>query len=89
MALSDLEDFTIGADATNAVRLATRLQAVEQALEYSSYSHDAVKHLLLSRTTPVQKSFPLNPDLIPGITDRWIADSDLNRYDALLTGGAL
>jgi len=64
-------------------------QAVEQALEYCSYSHDAVKHLLLSGRTPVQTSVPLDPDLIPGITDRWIAGSDLNRYDALLTGGAL
>jgi len=64
-------------------------RAVEQALEYSSYSHDAVKHLLLSRTTPMQSYVPLNPDLIPGITDRWIADSDLNCYDALLAGGAL
>jgi pyridoxal/pyridoxine/pyridoxamine kinase len=64
-------------------------RAVEQALEYCSYSHDAVKHLLLSQRTPAQTSVPLNPDLIPGITDRWIAGSDLNRYDALLTGGAL
>jgi hypothetical protein len=64
-------------------------RAVEQALEYCSCSHDAVKHLLLSQRTPVQTSVPLDPDLIPGITDRWITGSDLNRYDALLTGGAL
>jgi hypothetical protein len=63
--------------------------SVELALEYSSYSYDAVKHLLLSQRTPPQNIIPLDPDLIPGITDRWIADSDLNRYDALLTGGAL
>jgi hypothetical protein len=31
VALSDLEDFTIGADATNAVGLATGLEAVAQA----------------------------------------------------------
>jgi transposase len=64
-------------------------RAVELALEYSSYSYDAVKHLLLSQRTPPQNIIPLDPDLIPGITDRWIADSDLNRYDALLTGGAV
>lgn len=64
-------------------------RAVEQALEYGSYSHDAVKHLLLSQKTPMYSSVPLDPDLIPGITDRWVASSDLNRYDALLTGGAL
>ena len=64
-------------------------RSVEQALEYCSYGHDAVKHLLLSRRTPVQTSIALDPDLMPGITDRWIADVDLNRYDALLTGGAL
>jgi hypothetical protein len=34
VALSDLEDFTIGADATNAVGLATRLQAVTQAFVF-------------------------------------------------------
>jgi hypothetical protein len=64
-------------------------RAVELAVEYSSYSYDSVKHLLLSQRTPPQNIIPLDPDLIPGITDRWIADSDLNRYDALLTGGAL
>jgi transposase len=64
-------------------------RAVEQALEYCSCSHDAVKHLLLSQRTPPKNMIPLDPDLIPGITDRRIADSDLNRYDALLTGGAL
>jgi len=34
VALSDPEDFTIGADATNAVRLATRLEAVTQAFAF-------------------------------------------------------
>jgi hypothetical protein len=34
MALSDPEDFTIGADATNAIRLATRLEAVTQAFAF-------------------------------------------------------
>jgi hypothetical protein len=34
VALSDLEDFTIGADATNAVRLATGLKAVTQAFAF-------------------------------------------------------
>lgn len=64
-------------------------RAVEQALEYTSYSYDAVKHLLLSRETRPQNITPLDPDLMPGITDRWIAYSDLDRYDALLPGGAL
>jgi len=63
-------------------------RAVEQALEYSSYSHDAVKHLLSSQRTQPQNIIPLDPDLIPGITDRCVAGSDLNRYDMLLTGGA-
>jgi transposase len=64
-------------------------RAVEEALEYSSYSHDAVKHLLLSRKTQPPSAIPLDSNLMPGITDRVIAASDLNRYDALLTGGAL
>jgi hypothetical protein len=34
VALSNLEDFTIGADATNAVGLATRLEAVAQAFAF-------------------------------------------------------
>jgi hypothetical protein len=34
MALSDLEDFTVGADTTNAVGLATRLEAVPQAFVF-------------------------------------------------------
>jgi hypothetical protein len=34
MALSDLEDFTIGADATNAFRLAAWLKAVTQAFAF-------------------------------------------------------
>jgi len=64
-------------------------QVVEEALAYSSYSYDAVKHLLLSRKTQPANMIPLDPDLMPGITDRLVAASDLNRYDALLSGGAL
>ncbi len=64
-------------------------QAVEQALEYCSYGYHAVKHLLSCRTTQPQNMIPLDPDLIPGITDRQIALADLDRYDALLMGGAL
>ncbi len=64
-------------------------RAVEQALEYSSYSCEAVKHLLLSGRMPARTMVALDSDLMPGITDRWIASSDLNRYDALLKGGAL
>jgi hypothetical protein len=63
-------------------------RAVELALRYSGHSYDAVKHLLLSQKTPSQNVMPLDPDLMPGITDRSVAASDVNRYDALLTGGA-
>ena len=63
-------------------------QAVELALRYSGHSYDAVKHLLLSQKTPSQNVMPLDPDLMPGITDRSVAASDVNRYDALLTVGA-
>lgn len=64
-------------------------RAVEQALQYCSYSYDAVKHLLISQRTSPQNIIPLDPDLIPGITDRFVSTGDLNQYDALLTGGAL
>jgi len=63
--------------------------AVSEALRWSSYSHDAVKHLLLSNTRkPIQINF-LDFDMIPGITDRFIPVSDPDRYDALLSGGAV
>jgi hypothetical protein len=64
-------------------------QAVEEALEYASYGYDAVKHLLISRKTKPTYMIPLDSELIPGITDRLITAIDLNRYDALVSGGAL
>lgn len=64
-------------------------QAVADALDCSSYSYDVVKHLLLTKQRPHTNVIPLDSDLIPGITDRFIAASDLSRYDALLAGGAL
>jgi len=63
--------------------------AVSEALQYSSYSYDAVKHLLLSNKRKPVYVTALDPDTIPGITDRFISDSDPSRYDALLTGGAV
>jgi hypothetical protein len=63
--------------------------AVLEALRLSSYSYDAVKHLLLySKQKPVQINF-LDSEMIPGITDRFIPGSDPGRYDALLSGGAV
>ena len=63
--------------------------AVSEALRLSSYSYDAVKHLLLSNSRkPIQMSF-LDSDAIPGITDRFIPGSDPSRYDALLSGGTV
>ena len=63
--------------------------AVSEALRWSSYSYDAVKHLLLSNNRkPIQISF-LDSDTIPGVTDRSIPVSDPSRYDALLSGGAV
>ena len=64
-------------------------QAVAEALEYHSYSYEAVRHLMLNRDSPYQESPPLEPGLIPGITDRIVAGSDISRYDALLEGGGL
>lgn len=64
-------------------------RAVADALECSSYSYEAVRHLLLSQEKPETEILPLESHLIPGITDRMIAATDLSRYDALLAGGAL
>lgn len=64
-------------------------KAVASALQCSSYGYESVKHLLLSQHNPSTEAIHLDPDTIPGITDRFVAGSDPSRYDALLTGGAL
>ena len=64
-------------------------QAVTDTLECCSYSYDAVKHLLVSQEAPEYDIFPLDSNLIPGITDRVVATTDLTRYNALLPGGVL
>jgi hypothetical protein len=64
-------------------------QAVADALEYQSYSFDAVKHLLLARERPGFEVQSLPPESIPGITDRGVTGVDVNRYNGRLAGGAL
>jgi transposase len=63
-------------------------EAVRQALELHSPGFEAVKHLLVSQESPGWQYPPLESYLIPGITDRPIAPTDLSRYDQLLEGGA-
>jgi transposase len=63
-------------------------EAVRQALELHSPGFEAVKHLLVSQESPGWQYPPLESHLIPGITDRPIAPTDLSRYDRLLEGGA-
>jgi transposase len=63
-------------------------QAVADALEYSAYSYEAVKHLLMAKHWSQPDPAPLDPDLMPGITDRSIGFSNLDQYNALLEGGA-
>lgn len=61
-------------------------QAVAEALQWQTYSYQAVKHLLLRQQAACQY-FPLPADLIPGITDRVVVPTDVACYDSLLAGG--
>ena len=62
-------------------------RAVAEAIECHGYSYESVRHLLLARDECREETPPLEPGLIPGITDRVVAGSDISRYDALLQGG--
>jgi transposase len=61
--------------------------AVAEALSLQTYSLEAVRHLL-RRQEPVPAPSPLGAELIPGITDRVIAQTEVGRYDRLLAGVA-
>lgn len=61
--------------------------AVAEALRLQTYSLDAVRHLLLRQAQAVEQA-PLGAGLMPGITDLVIAQTDVGRYDRLLTGVA-
>ena len=61
--------------------------AVQDALEAHSYESDAVRHILMRADRPGRAHAPLEPGLMPGITDLTIATSDLDQYDRLLAGG--
>ena len=58
-----------------------------EALRLQTYSLDAVRHLLLRQAQAVEQA-PLGAGLMPGITDLVIAQTDVGRYDRLLTGVA-
>ena len=62
-------------------------EAVTEALRCQTCSVDAVKHILMYQEQTVIQHPPLEPALIPGITDRTIVVSDVSRYDHLLSGG--
>jgi transposase len=67
---------------------AARVQeAVAEALRLQTYSLEAVRHLL-RRQEPVLNPAPLGAELLPGITDLLIAQTDVGRYDRLLAGVA-
>jgi transposase len=63
--------------------------AVAEALQWQSYSYEAVKHLLLRRESSAAGRLPLGADLIPGVTDRQLPGCEVSCYDELLEGGAL
>ncbi|MFN8005463.1 MAG: hypothetical protein U0V70_00240, partial [Terriglobia bacterium] len=60
---------------------------VSQALQYQTYSYEAVKHLLIRQQSPPIERVSLPAELIPGITDLPLAPPDLGGYDQLLEGG--
>jgi transposase len=61
--------------------------AVAEALRLQTYSLEAVRHLL-RRQEPVLNPVPLAANLLPGITDRVIAQTEVGCYDRLLAGVA-
>jgi len=61
--------------------------AVAEALRLGACSYDAVKHLITVASESVMMPAPLPTELLPGITDRSVLASDVDRYDALLRGG--
>ncbi len=61
--------------------------AIEHALDAHCYESDAVRHILIRAGSSSQAHAPLEPGLMPGITDLTIAASDLDQYDRLLAGG--
>ena len=69
---------------TPAARVA---DAVAEALRLQTYSLEVVRHLLRHQE-PVLNPVPLEADLLPGITDLVIAQTEVGRYDRLLAGVA-
>lgn len=63
--------------------------AVNQALQYQTYSYEAVKHLLIREQSLPIETVCLPVELIPGVTDFELTTTDLGGYDQLLEGGAL
>lgn len=61
-------------------------QAIAQAVGVGAFDYAAVKQLL-AQCENSEPPTPLPADLIPGLTDRTVAVSDLSRYNDLLTGG--
>jgi hypothetical protein len=61
--------------------------AVAEALVLQTYSLEAVRHLLRLQEPAVDPT-PLWAELMPGITDLVIAQTDVGRYDRLLAGVA-
>ncbi|MDA2931032.1 hypothetical protein MYX84_13985 [Acidobacteria bacterium AH-259-O06] len=62
--------------------------AVAQALESQAVSFEAVKHLLWCQHACARPCSPLEPGLIPGVTDRDWGLMEVVEYNRLLPGGA-
>lgn len=62
-------------------------EAVQAALQHQAYSYEAVKHMLIWKQPSPCGAVPLDADLIPGVTDLSVGETDLIAYDRLLTGG--
>ena len=60
--------------------------AIQDALDAHCAELEAVRHILMREDAPARSHAPLESGLMPGIADRAIAGTDLNRYD-LLAGG--
>jgi transposase len=61
-------------------------RAVDRTLAYQCMSYDAVLHLLDDRQDSERPVPPLPADLIPGVTDRQVSQTEVARFNTLLGG---
>ena len=59
-------------------------EAIGQALEQQCLGYQPIRHLIRLRQSPVLETQPLAAELIPGITDRQVSQSEVTAFNGLL-----